>query len=78
VSGGYPTVTVIAASDNTSGDLSVGLPSNEDVLTPETPTFHFFVDSAEGVAVPLDAKRVDALADAAEERLLRTDPPQGR
>jgi hypothetical protein len=46
------------------------LPSNHDVVTQDgTVTFHFFVDSAEGVAVDFDATQVLKLADAAEWRL---------
>jgi hypothetical protein len=48
------------------------LPSNHNVVTQDGQlTFHFFVDSAEGVAVPFDAIQVLEVANAAERRLAK-------
>jgi hypothetical protein len=48
------------------------LPSSRDFLESAGLSFDFFVDSLEGVQVPLDAAGISKLADAAQERLLQT------
>jgi hypothetical protein len=46
------------------------LPSNEQMLEDSGMSFHLFIDSAEGVSVPLDARRAKRRAEASRERLL--------
>lgn len=56
-------------------DAPTGLPSNRELLDEAGISFHFFVDSAEGVAIEFDEEGVLARTKAARERLLAPSEP---
>lgn len=60
---------------STEADNSA-LPSNHEILEDAGMSFHLFIDSAEGVSLPLDAERAETRADSSRKRLLGapTDP----
>ena len=65
------------AADKRREGKELALPSNHQVLSNSGSTFHFFVDSAEGAAVSLNAEVIEARADAAEARLAVTEERLG-